>query len=280
MRQAILHVVLPIGAAVCGSFQANTGAPQPPANVIVKSGELALHALLWQPSGSGPFPAVLFNHGSYASTDAMPPGDPATVGQVFARHGYVFLFLFRQGIGLSSREGTADGDLMTRALAVDGQRGRNRIQLQLLEGEEMNEALAGLTFLRALPDVDPRRIAVVGHSFGGSLSLLLAAREPDVRAVVIFGGAAGSWGASPQLRSRLRAAVDRMRSAALFIHTANDYSTEPGRALAAEMQRRKLPHQLKIYPAFGAAGDGHNLVFRSLPTWEADVFAFLAANLR
>jgi len=34
------------------------------------------------------------------------------------------------------------------------------------------DALAGLAFLRARPDIDSRRVVVVGHSFGGSLSLL------------------------------------------------------------------------------------------------------------
>ena len=36
----------------------------------------------------------------------------------------------------------------------------------------------------------------------------------------------------------------------------------------------------KLYPAFGRTQrDGHNLVFRSVSTWEADVFAFLGAHL-
>jgi hypothetical protein len=46
------------------------------------------------------------------------------------------------------------------------------------------------------------------------------------------------------------------------------------------MQRLGKPYALKIYPAFGAdARAGHNLVFRSVRTWEADVFAFLDAHL-
>ena len=32
--------------------------------VEVRSGSVTLHALLWRPQGRGPFPAVLFNHGS------------------------------------------------------------------------------------------------------------------------------------------------------------------------------------------------------------------------
>jgi len=117
---------------------------------------------------------------------------------------------------------------------------------------------------------------VVGHSFGGSLSLLLALRDPGIRAAVIFGGAAGSWDQSSVLRERLLAAVGRMSAPALFLHAENDYSTAPGSALAAEMQRLAKPHALKIYPPFGAdTRAGHNLIFRSVGTWESDVFAFL-----
>src|SRR4029450_3406596 len=107
---------------------------------IVKSGSLTLRALLWLPLGTGPFPAVMFNHGSYSAGDPLGSDDAAALGTVFARHGYAFLFLCRQGVGLSADQGTAGGDLMARALAADGQAGRNRIQLQLLETEELNEA--------------------------------------------------------------------------------------------------------------------------------------------
>ena len=76
-------------------------------------------------------------------------------------------------------------------------------------------------------------------------------------------------------------AVGSMSAPAFFIHAENDYSIAPGPALAAEMQRLGKPYALKIYPAFGAdTRAGHNLVFRSVHTWEADVFAFLDAHLR
>src|SRR5262245_26812593 len=252
-----------------------------PEVIDVRSGALTLRAQVWRPSGSGRFPAVLFNHGGYSAGDRLPPSDPETLGSVFARHGYVFLWLHRQGTGLSSDQGASDGDRMARAQEAEGVEGRNRVQLDLLEHEQMDEARAALARLRTRSDVDVRRIGLVGHSFGGSLTLLMAAQDPDVRAAVTFGGAAGSWNQSPALRTHLLAAVGRMSAPALFIHAANDYSTASGSALAAEMQRLGKPHALKIYPPFGAdTRDGHNLVFRSVSTWEADVFAFLDAHLR
>jgi dienelactone hydrolase len=222
----------------------------------------------------------MFSHGSYSTSSPMPRDEPAALGPVFAQHGYVFLFLFRQGIGLSIGQGTADGDLMARALAADGVRGRNNVQLALLEGEELQEALLGLEFLRALPEVDERRVALAGHSFGGALTLLLASRDTTVRAVVVFGAAAASWNQSPKLRARLLSAVDRSAAPVLFIHAANDYSIAPGEALVSEMRRLGKPSRLIVYPVVGRdARDGHNLVYRSVPTWELDVFAFLTVHV-
>jgi dienelactone hydrolase len=253
----------------------------PPETVTVKSGALTLRALLWRPRGGGPFPAVMFNHGSYSAGDPLGSGDAPALGTVFARHGYVFLFLCRQGVGLSAAQGTAGGDLMARALVAEGQAGRNRVQLQLLEIEELNEAFAGLSVLRARPEVNVRRIAVAGHSFGGSLSLFMADRDPTLRAVVTFGGAAGSWEQSPELRARLLAALSRTPAPVFFIHAANDYSIAPGKALAAEMQRLTKRYALKIYPAFGrSTREGHDFLFRNVGTWESDVFSFLEQSLQ
>jgi dienelactone hydrolase len=170
---------------------------------------------------------------------------------------------------------------MARAFAEDGQPGRNRAQLKLLETDELDEALAGLSFLRRLPEVNMRRMVVAGHSFGGSLTLLMVARDTTLRAAVVFGGAATSWGESPSLRTRLREAIRRTRASVLFIHAANDYSIAPGEALAEEMRRLRKPHGLKIYPPNGRnSHEGHNLLYRRVDTWESDVFASWTTTCR
>jgi dienelactone hydrolase len=206
--------------------------------------------------------------------------EATVLGPLFAAHGYLFLLLFRQGVGLSVGQGIAGGDLMARARAAGGQATRNRVQWQLLEGAEGEQARAALRLLRSRSDVDPRRIGIVGHSFGGSLSLLLAARDSNVRAVVVFGAAAGSWTSAPALRAALRAAVRTTAAPVLFVHAANDYSTVPGQELAAEMQRAGKHHRLTILAPFGqTADDGHNVVFRNIPMWESAVLDFLRQHL-
>ena len=274
----ILTLLLPIMA----TGQA-TGGPE---TVVVRNGSITLRALLWRPQGRGPFPAILFNHGSGRTRDELQrlgpyEGQAAALGPVFARHGYVFLFLFRQGVGLSADQGMSAVDLMNRELAAHGQDARNALQLRLLENRELSAAASGLAFLRGLAKVDARRVALVAHSFGGSLTLLQAENEPALRALVIFSGAGYSWGRSPDLRTRLLDAMGNIRAPVFFIHAANDYSTNPGKALDARLVQLGKSHRLKIYPPIGRTpDDGHNFPFLGVTIWETDVFAFLDQYMR
>jgi dienelactone hydrolase len=274
-RQALILALIVIATATAKGQQLAA-----PDTVEIRSGALVLRALLWRPAGQGPFPAVLFNHGS-GPADASLGTRPATLGPVFARHGYVFLFLFRRGSGLSANQGTNSFDAMSRATAEGGQEARNRVQLALVDGDDLADVSAGLTFLRSLPEVDAHRLAVLGHSFGGSLSLVVAERDTMVRAVTVFGAAAGSWDGSPELRERLRAAVTRANAPIFFVFAKNDYTTAPATVLAADMERARKPHRVRIYPPSGrSAGEGHDFVYREVQTWEPDVFAFLKEHLR
>jgi dienelactone hydrolase len=256
--------------------------------VIVHSGQLALRALIWRPRGRGPFPGILFNHGSGHGVFAPLPDSSyqsmawqaARLGPVFARHGYVFLYLMRRGTGLSSTQGKNASDRWNAAFAAHGQAARDSVQLALLQTDELYDAFAALSFLRRLPEVDAHRVAVVGHSFGGSLSLLMAERDSTLRACVAFAPAAMSW-PSVGLRRRLLEAAGHTVVPTLLIFAANDYSTTPGEALDRELSRHHAPHTLEIYPAVGTTSEeGHSFVHLRIPAWERDVFAFLAARLK
>jgi carboxymethylenebutenolidase len=271
-------------AEVLAAEQSRSGRPE---IVAVQSGPVTLHGMLWRPKGSGRFPAVLLNHGSGRSPEELRrlgpyEGQAEILGPVFARHGYVFLFLFRRGVGLSTDQGQSAVDLLNSAVAAHGQDARNALQLDLLEGREMSDALSGLAFLKHLPDVDPRKLALVGHSFGGSLTVLMAEREPELRALVVFSAAGYSLDRSPALQSRLLAAAEHVAAPVFFfIHAANDYSTASGRVLSERLQQLGKPHRVKIYPACGeTAEDGHNFLFLGVDSWEPDVFAFLDAQMR
>lgn len=89
-----------------------------------------------------------------------------------------------------------DVDWLTDAgfhvLAFDG-RGYGHSEERPRDREGMlMDARAAFRALRRQPGVDPARVGVVGWSMGGTFALLLAAHEPEVRAVVSF-AAFASW---------------------------------------------------------------------------------------
>ena len=276
----LASLVLTLGA-VTARGQSSGG----PETVLVHSGSATLHAMLWRPQGRGPFPGILLNHGSGRTHEDLERLGPyeqnaEKLGSVFARHGYVFLYLFRRGVGPSTDQGANAVDLMNSEFAAHGQEARNALQVQLLENREMEDALSGLNFLRALPYVDARDVAAVGHSFGGSLTVLLAEREPNLRAVVVFSGAGYSFDRSPELRARLLTAADHIAAPIFFIHAENDYSLSSGKVLDARREQLGKPHRLKIYPPIGhTLDDGHDFLHLGVNIWEPDVFAFLDENM-
>ena len=257
-----------------------------PETVLIHSGSATLRAMLYRPPGRGPFPGILLNHGSGRTPEDLKRLGPyernaEILGPVFARHGYVSLYLFRRGVGLSADQGANAVDLMNSESATHRQAARNALQLQLLENREMDDALSALKFLRALSYVDSRDVAAVGHSFGGSLTVLLAEREPNLRAVVVFSGAGYSFDRSPELRARLLAAIDHVAAPVFFIHAENDYSLSSGKVLDARREHIGKPHRLKIYPPIGhTVDDGHDFLHLGVNIWEPDVFAFLDENMR
>jgi dienelactone hydrolase len=228
-----------------------------PDTVVIQSGNLRLSGLLCNPARAH------------------------DIGPVFAKHGYVFLYLFRRGHGPSAGQGTFIGDVLDREATAKGEDARRRLQLVLLTTEQLDDVTAGLSFLKGFAGVDSGRIAVAGHSFGGQLALLAAERDTSIRAAVTFAAAALAWDGSPELRQRMLAAVRTMRAPVLFMHAANDFSTTPGQAMAAEMGRLNKLYQLRIYPAVGkTSGEGHGAVYTDVATWERDVFSFLDEHVR
>jgi dienelactone hydrolase len=284
MVARLFSIILLLALVFAPGFASGEGGG--PELIAINSGKAMLHAHVWRPAGNGPFPAVLINHGSGRTPEDLKRLGPyeqqsETLGPVFARHGYVCVFLFRRGVGPSTDQGENAIAAMNREFAAHGQSARNALQMKLLEAREMDDARAGLKFVRRLPDVDPHRVAIIGHSFGGSLSVLMAEREPALRAAVIFSTAGYSWEGSPELRARLLEAARRTAVPLFFIHAENDYSTNSGKSLDAELARLGKPHRLEIYPPVGRTpDDGHDFPLNSVATWEPDVFAFLDPYMR
>jgi carboxymethylenebutenolidase len=257
-----------------------------PQVVEFASGKLSLKAYLWKPAGNGPFPAVLFNHGSGGPDANHTAGMPITqsaniLAPFFLKHGYAFLYPFRRGHGPSASQAPFMQDVLRREEKSKGKEARQHLQFVLLTTEQLDDVMAALAFLKTASGIDSHRIALAGHSFGGQLTLLAAERDKTIRAAVTFAAAANSWEGSPELRERLFTAVRNTNAAIMLTHAENDYGTTAGVALAAELKRLHKPYVLKIYPSVGlSADDGHNMLYENIPAWESDVFAFLDQHLR
>ena len=253
-----------------------------PDTVLINSDTLQLKGLLWRPSIQGPLPAIIYCHGSYETTETKYDiiEQVSILGSLYAKNGYVFLGLFRRGNGLSKDQGVNIADLMAIALKEKGQEERNKIQIQQMQAGDFRDMIAGLKFLRQRKEVDTNRIVAAGHSFGGSLALLLTEHDRIIKSVVVFGAAGKSWNLSPQFRAKLIQAAKNISVPVFIGHAENDYSITPGQALDSVMKRFNKPHVLKIYPAIGSTtSEGHNFAFLSPTTWEADVIEFLRKNL-
>ena len=271
----------------CAAFAPSSPSTGPEI-VVVPSGSLRLKGLLWRPTSPAPSPApaVLFVHGS-GSTDSAHTGGfsmaetAEKLGPVFAKHGYAFLYLCHRGQGLSADQAPFMQDLLQAEKTARGDEARKHLQFVLMTTDQLDDELAGLSFLKTLPGLDARRIAVVGHSFGGQIALLAAEHDSSLRAAVTFGAAAASWGGSSEMRDRLLTAVRSTTVPIMLVHAANDYSTAPGETLAGELAKRGTPHALKIYPPVGkTADDGHNFVYTDIAEWEGDVFRFLDTRVK
>src|SRR5215475_2640317 len=257
-----------------------------PETVVIPSGKLGLKAFFWKPNGRGPFPTVLFSHGSGGADADHTAGLPMTeaaekLAAIFLKHGYAFLYLFRRGQGLSADQGPVMQHLLQQEEATKGKEARQHLQFILATTDHLDDVLAALAFLKATPAADAKRIAIVGHSFGGQLTLLAAESDKTVRAAVTFAAAAGSWERSPELRERLRGAVHNSNAAIMLTHAENDFGTTAGSALAAELKQLNKPYVLKIYPPVGLTNeDGHNNLYENIPAWESDVFEFLDRHVK
>jgi hypothetical protein len=64
--------------------------------VTFPGGKLMLHGFVYRPDRSGPFPAVLYNHGS-----ERKPGWKPELGQLFLSRGFVFFLPHRRSHGLA-----------------------------------------------------------------------------------------------------------------------------------------------------------------------------------
>jgi len=237
--------------------------------VFYPSGSLRIQAYLYKPAGNGPFSVVIYNHGSRAGRERRSvPFE--YIGTLLTRAGYAVLVPERRGYGKS------DGpvDTATGASVVP------RLQA------EADDVLAALDYVRTLPFVAPKRIGIMGWSYGGIVTMFSVSRSAEFVVAVDQAGGAQSWKGNSVVRSALTDAAEKSTTPTLFLVAENDATTDSITTLAGIYKRREIPHRMVIYEPFTprqggvSSGPGHR-VFSAQGThvWEKDVIEFLGRYL-
>jgi dipeptidyl aminopeptidase/acylaminoacyl peptidase len=209
---------------------------------------------------------VVFVHGGGGDRRQLFPE-----AKLLARHGYGFLTYD------SRAEGEGEGDMVSWG------------------DRERRDLVAALDFASGRPEIDPQRIVVLGFSIGASTTTLVAAKEPRVRAVILYAcwtsledetkrnlGKYGvlSWG--PALLAFRHAGVDvdavrpvdHVREIAprplMLLAGTDDYDT-PVWVMRRMFEAAGEPKRLWIVP-----GASHGTYFATSPAeYESRVIAFL-----
>jgi dienelactone hydrolase len=151
---------------------------------------LFISANLYVPKrGSGPFPAVLFQSGHYWEAKAYPSYQRCCQGLV--QLGFVVLAFDPMGQGERINYPDASGT-RSKISSCDEEHTVAGKQL-LLFGDsatrfQLWDAIRSLDYLASRPEVDPKRMASVGHSGGGTLTMLLAAADDRLAAAGVCMG--------------------------------------------------------------------------------------------
>jgi len=258
------------------SLVATAGAA-PGTRVTFESGELTLVGYLYHPEGSGPWPALIWNHGSEKDPAAGPQFE--TIAKAFVAAGYLVFAPVRRG------HGESEGDyVVDRLKFTAGQLGNdeaNRLTVRLLETEQLADQLAGLEYVKQLPFVDAERIVVAGCSYGGIETLLGAEKGAGYKAAISISPAALSWDRNDYLKKRLVTAVGRIRIPVMLIQPAKDASLAPSQVLGAAAARAGTPLTARVYPATGPEKEQAHCFggAAGMHVWVDDAKAFFEENL-
>jgi fermentation-respiration switch protein FrsA (DUF1100 family) len=121
------------------------------------------------PKGKGPFPAAVLITGSGAHdrNESLLGHRPFLVlADHLTRHGIAVLRYDDRGVG-----GSTGGD-----------------KLAVTSADLADDALAAVAFLKGRPEIDPEKIGLIGHSEGGIIAPLAAAKSGDVAFIVLLAG--------------------------------------------------------------------------------------------
>jgi carboxymethylenebutenolidase len=187
---------------------------------------VTLKGYLSKPRGSGTFPAVVMIHEWWGLNHNI-----TLLADALAREGFIVLAVdtFRGSVAKTPSD------------AMKQVRGTPQEQIAA-------DLDAALDFLRSYPNVDPDRVASLGFCFGGTQSMYMGTRNPELAAVVIFYGT-GPIQDAAQLGSMQQAGP------VLGIYGKKDGNipVQQVRNFEDAMDSRNVENTITIYPGVGHA---------------------------
>lgn len=245
---------------------------------FVEEGQPVTLELVYRaPPGTGPFPTLLFTHGSTSNGNDVREVRHTVVyadlAAFFNERGWLVVFLQRRGRGQSGGR-YAEG--------WDAAAGRYACSLPAAaqgQARGLEDLDVALSFLLNDRRVDARRMLVGGNSRGGALSLLHASQQPQryLGVINVVGGWAGRrCELMSQINEQLVLAAAKFPQPTLWLYGQRDplYSEEDSRRLFdrfASAGGRGSFHLL----THGPLRNDHMLI-RSRALWEAPMADYLA----
>jgi dipeptidyl aminopeptidase/acylaminoacyl peptidase len=142
------------------------GTPFRRLDVTYPSGDLTISGILDLPAGDGPFPVVVFVHGYQPPREYEPSTSALGMQSALVAAGYAVLATDLRNYGSSSPDPERMPDMEVGAT---------------------QDVVAALCAVAAggVPELDPDRVALVGHSQGGRISLNTAVVAPEAMDAVV-----------------------------------------------------------------------------------------------
>ncbi len=244
---------------------------------------LRIQARMDIPDGAGPFPVVLVNHGYWNPATYRSGDESRREADYLAAHGYLTLASDYRGYGGS-----------------DGQRG-----IITEDAADVRNLIGSLNWI---PQADPRRVGLMGHSHGGGVSQIVMVTAHRPLAVVLYSSISGQaadnyhtwWYTSRRYRDDLGSPesspgnyallspsnyVEAVRVPVLILQGTADATTPPrwSEAIREALVRAGREVEYASYPGQGhifSGGAWEDAMARTLAFFDAHVRAGRAARGR
>lgn len=242
-----------------------------------KESKGALLVTTFRPQGAGPFPLVIINHGR--STDTRTTyGRQRFEGaaRYFVRKGFAVAVPLRFGYGELAALGDPEDSMSC-----------SNPRYQPAGEAAAQQVVAVAKHMQSQPDIDAKRLVVIGQSLGGFTTVAMTTLQPAglVAAINFAGGHGGKPREQPGepcqafLLERLFGQWGaQSRTPMLWVYTENDqyFSAKNTRLWHESFVKNGGQAELVMVPPFG--DDGHTLFVRGLDLWQPIVDAFLARH--